>query len=419
MLDPAIHKFLSERIHKRTDFKIKEILKKNGVIKDSDKLSIEAEAKDEYSLNNWLLYCAKNANGISMTTHPCKFSHPDAKTSPIYFKRKIVNQGYVHSGYSSETDVIFSTAAYMPIYSFLKLVLSDGTDILDHLIQDTDVVRQQFTIVDDYDYDFVRLQLLKVISEDSDVITSEKVKQVYFPVEDDYHLLSIVSSSVIIFDFKKRIKIINSYEENKLLIEAKKNNVFFDGSYKSLFELTMQGHVKSNPQCISQLNKDNFGESYLLESTPPSIKNRNIHFPKSDFFIESFKKYDYSDTFKELHKLFAADHNNINIRNARDYYLQDIIDLLIEKMWAVRAVSQEQYHQETSSLSNHQKIWLHSDFSEQRENTVQWLDKLVSEIARWLSRSYEKVLGKKAIKLGEEERLLFSNIVEQNRESLK
>ncbi len=417
MLDPAIQEFLFERINKRIEFKLKETLKKNGVLKDEDKFRIETEAKEEYGLNKWLLFCAKNAHSISMTTHPCKFSHPDAKTSSIYFERKVDNQGFVHSGYSNEADVIFSTAAYMPIYSFLKLVLADGFDILDHLVNDSDVVRQQFSVVDDYD--LLRLKLLKVISDDSDAITSEKVKQVYFPVEGGYHLLSIVSSSVIMFDFKKRIKKINSYEENKLAIEAKKSNAFFEGGYRSLFELTIQGHVKSNPQCISQLNKDNFGESYLLKSTPPSIKKRNTHFPSNDFFIESFKKYDYSDQFKALHKLFLADHNNINIRNARDRYLQDIIDLLIEKMWAVRVVSQAQFHQASSSLSNHQKIWLHSDFAKQREESEQWLDKLVAEISRWLSRSYEKALAKKAIKLGAEELQLFAKVVEQNRESLR
>ena len=88
-------------------------------------------------------------------------------------------------------------------------------------------------------------------------------------------------------------------------------------------------------------------------------------------------------------------------------------------MWSVRSVSQDQYHLESSSLSSHQCIWLHSDYQKDREDSQQWLDKLVAEISRWISLSYEKVLAKQAIKLGEEERLLFVNIVEQNREFLK
>jgi CRISPR-associated protein Csy1 len=87
-------------------------------------------------------------------------------------------------------------------------------------------------------------------------------------------------------------------------------------------------------------------------------------------------------------------------------------------MWAVRVVSQTQYHEQSSNLSSHQKTWLRSELAEQRENEAQWLDTLVHEISRWFSRRYEKVLGKQAVKLGEEERLLFANSVEQNREFL-
>lgn len=417
MLDPVIQEFLLGRIERRVEFKCKEVIKKNGEINESEKLVIENAAKDEYNLKNWLLYCAKNASGVSMTTHPCKYSHPDAQTTPIYFNNKVDNKGFIQSSTSNSTDVLFSTAAYMPIYSFLKLILIDGKDILEHLLDDSEVVRQQFSIVDDYE--LLKTQLLEVISTDTNTITSEKVKQVYFPVCDDYHLLSVVSSSIIMFDLKKRIKHINSFKINEARIKAKKDNVFFEGGYKTLFDLTLQGHVKSNPQCISQLNKDNFGESYLLNSCPPSIKKRDIHFPKSDFFIESFKKYEYADNFKALHKLFQTDYNNIKLRDERDRNLQQIIDLLIEKMWAVRAVSQAKYHSETSLLSSIQRTWLHDDFIDEREKSEQWLNSLITEISAWLSRSYEKVLDKKAIKLGEAERLHFAEVIERNKEFLK
>ncbi|WAJ71259.1 type I-F CRISPR-associated protein Csy1 [Catenovulum adriaticum] len=417
MLDPTIQEFLQGRIDRRVEFKCKEVIKKNGVIDESEKLVIENSAKDEYNLKNWLLYCAKNANGVSMTTHPCKYSHPDAQTTSIYFNKKVDNKGFVQSSISNNTDVLFSTAAYMPIYSFLRLVLIDGKDILEHLMNDSEVVRKQFSIVDDYD--LLKTQLLEVISNNTDVVTSEKVKQVYFPVYDDYHLLSVVSSSIIMFDLKKRIKHINSFEINESKIKAKKDNLFCEGGYKTLFDLTIQGHVKSNPQCISQLNKDNFGESYLLSSCPPCIEKRNVHFPKSDFFIESFKKYEYADNFKALHKLFKTDYNNIKLRDARDRNLQQIIDLIIEKMWSVRAVSQAQFHADTSSLSSVQMTWLHSDFADEREKSEQWLNLLITEISTWLTRSYEKVLDKKAIKLGDAERLHFAEVIERNREFLK
>lgn len=79
-------------------------------------------------------------------------------------------------------------------------------------------------------------------------------------------------------------------------------------------------------------------------------------------------------------------------------------------MWSVRAVSQ-QFHADTSSLSSVQRTWLHNDLANEREKSEQWLDSLVTEISAWLIRSYEQVLAKNAIKLGEAERLFLPKLL--------
>ena len=89
------------------------------------------------------------------------------------------------------------------------------------------------------------------------------------------------------------------------------------------------------------------------------------------------------------------------------------------KMWDVRSISADQYHQDSSNLSSHQLTWLHHDFEQQRESSDSWLDKLMTEISRWISRSYEKIIGKYAIKFGEEELAHIHQLVEQNREALR
>ena len=93
-----------------------------------------------------------------------------------------------------------------------------------------------------------------------------------------------------------------------------------------------------------------------------------------------------------------------------DQYIKHI-DLLIDKMWSVRAVSEMQYNPDSSSLSNVQRTWLHNDYVENRDESEQWLDSLITEISAWFIRSYEKVIGNKAIKLGEIERMSFANVV--------
>ncbi len=95
------------------------------------------------------------------------------------------------------------------------------------------------------------------------------------------------------------------------------------------------------------------------------------------------------------------------------------MDRIINKMWAVRAVSKEQYRPESSQLKPHHKIWLCDEFQQDREEENDWLDKLCNEIAGWIIRTYEKLLGKQAYKLGESERLHIHEIVTQNREALR
>ncbi len=417
MLDPAIKGFLDDRIERRVETKLKEYAKKNGEIPAEEKLNIELAASEEYGLGKWLTYCAQNAHGVSLTTHPAKFSHPDANSSAVYYRGNDKNFGHLQSMSNNSNDVVFSTAAYMPIYTFLKLMLIGGRELIDHLADDCSIVRAQFDAVDNYD--LLRNLLLKVQSSEVGAVTNEKIKQVFFPVSDDYHLLSVLSPSVLMFDLKEKVKEINSFDKNKEAREAKKNNIFSERGYKQLYDLALQGHVKSNPQCISQMNKDNFGESYLLVSIPPQIEARNTHFPKTNFFTESMRYYECRDSFQALHKILKTDYNNINIREGRDYRLQEIIDRVIERMWAIRSVAKEQYYAASSSLKKHQKIWLCDETAKEREESDQWLYKLCKELSIWVVLSYEQTMGHQAIKLGELERLKIVEIIAQNRESLR
>lgn len=238
-------------------------------------------------------------------------------------------------------------------------------------------------------------------------------------MEHDYHQLSVLTNSGLVYQLRSRLDKMRFSDEVKEQRDKKRNNEFSEQGYSEIYDLTTIGYGGTKPQNISVLNNQNGGKAHLLSSMPPSIKKRDIHFPISNFFLESLKKYEYADQFKALHRLFEADYNNINIRNARDRYLQNIMDLLIEKMWAIRSVSQEQFQGEKSSLPSIQRIWLISDHIEERSESGRWLDLLASEISEWIIRSYEKILGKHAIKLGEAERLLIFEVVERNREFLK
>jgi CRISPR-associated protein Csy1 len=418
MLDPAIQNYFSER---------KEAwLKKNvkSSMQEHEVKELEQLCELQFSLNEWLPNAAKRAGQISMSTHPCTFSHPSARknkngyVSSVLAEVKRVDDGFLKTGNVAVATDALGNAAALDVYKFLTLTMQDGDSLLTHIQQESQLA-QDLLAIKSTSYPDLKSGFLAMVADATENITSSKIKQVYFPVEDDYHQLSLLTNSGMVYQLRTRLDKLRFSDEVKELRDKKRKNEFSEQGYSEIYGLTTIGYGGTKPQNISVLNNQNGGKAHLLSSLPPSIEKRSVHFPKSDFFTESFKKYEYADNFKALHKLFQADYNNINIRDARDRYLQDIIDLLIEKMWSVRAVSQAQYHQSTSSLSSVQRTWLHNDYADKREESTQWLETLITEISAWLSRSYEKVLANQAIKLGEEERLLFANIVNRNREFLK
>lgn len=423
MLDPAIQNYFSER--KET------WLKKNtkAAMQEHELQELEQLCEQQFSLNEWLPNAAKRAGSRAFSTHPSKFSHPSTGigknnkkigtyVTPVIATVEKVNDGFLKSGSVLVDTDSLGDAAALDVDKFLNLVLQDGSNLLAHIQQETELAKALLTI-QTANYQDLRNGFLAMVEGATESITSSKIKQVYFPVDDNYHLLSLLTNSGMVYQLRSRVDKLRFSEEVKALRDKKRKNEFSEQGYSEIYGLTTIGYGGTKPQNISVLNNQNGGKAHLLSSLPPSIEKRNVHFPKSDFFTESFKKYEYADNFKALHKLFQTDYNNIKLRDARDRNLQQIIDLLIEKMWAVRAVSQTQYHAQTSSLSSIQRTWLHDDFTDEREKSAQWLNSLIAEISAWLARSYEKILDKKAIKLGEAERLHFAEVIERNKEFLK
>ena len=79
------------------------------------------------------------------------------------------------------------------------------------------------------------------IKPDDMNMTDERIKQVYFPVEGDYHLLSILTPSALLYELKNRINEIRFGEEAKQAREAKKKNLFHPSGFGDIYNLTTIG----------------------------------------------------------------------------------------------------------------------------------------------------------------------------------
>jgi CRISPR-associated protein Csy1 len=412
MLDEAIKTFLSER---QTAW-LKEKLK--SAKSESEQQAIEQAAADKFDLANWLPDAAKRAGQLAMVSHPGKFTHPGAKTSSVIANAERKADGYLRTGNVAAEFDVFGNAAALDVHKFLSLTLSDGQSLLTHLEQDSPLLRQQFNLP--IPYTELRLGLLSIKSADLECTkTSEKIKQVYFSIEDGYHLLSLLTPSGLMFKLKERINTLRFSDAAKQAREDRRNQQHNEQGFDELYDLTVIGFGGTKPQNISVLNSQHGGTAYLLASWPPSLELRAIQPPKTNFFLQSLYFKDFQDKFLALHKLFAElVPNNIDVREGRDYWILQIVEQLMEKVWALRELAGG--WTENTALPAVQKIWLDANHAALRETEDDWLDGIINALVDWLWINYKKAIGEhKAIPIGNAELNHFRQLLNSHQEVLR
>jgi len=416
MLDPNIQNFLNER----KDLWLKKKIKANT--SDEEKVVLEQEAKVLFSLSEWLPNAAKRAKQLSLVSHPSKFTHPSAKTSSIIATAESKPDGYLRTGNVEVGLDVFGNAAALDVYKFLSIELKDGQSVLQHLEQQTEIISKAFKLPDT-PYDQLASGLLAIKQKGKTTVqTSGKVKQVYFPVDlkkGEYHLLSVLTPSAMIYKLKERLITMRFSEETKLAREAKKKNYAHEQGFSDIYNLSAIGFGGTKPQNISVLNSKNGGVANLLPSMPPVLDKKHFSPPKSDF-ISSISPYFFSDEFQSLDKQLSNDTNNYHIRHRIDCLIQKIIYQIIDKSWRVRQLDAGwSLLARSESLPHYQKIWLDQHFKEERENDDKWLDKVKKEMARWFIKAYQKIVNNDETQWDDTHLLQLKNIISNCEEALK
>lgn len=394
-------------------------------------------------LKTWLVESAAKVGQMKISTHPCTFVHPNAnkskilvaqsnakgkiklttkevKTTPTIASMQHSIDGFLRSGNveNVEADAL-GNAAVLGYYNFLNIVLPDGKTILWHVENETAEAVNLLSNVDTIDYESLREGLLAVKNYEGDMITSSKIKQVYFPVNGDYHMLSILMPSGIMFEMRKRIQNMKFGEDVKALKESKKNNEYSADSYRDLTELTVIGFGGAHPKNVSALNNANGGKAYYLSSLPPALSAYKLKLPRKNFFAEVLWPGFYKEDLSALHKLFKADINNINIRQGRDNRILNIFDDIVRKIWAIRSSEIGWSEKERCvGLPVYQKIILDDLYRSTRAESEAEMSEFLSDIARWIIKSYQKVAGSDAIKLSDDELVYIKKLIESQIEVL-
>lgn len=389
------------------------LVKKNN--KDIEDIP-ESELK--LFMEDWIPKASKKAKQISLTTHPGKFCHPDIRITPIIASAPYLPDGYVRSGNTQVEIDSTCGAAVLPIQKFLDLVLSDNMTVLEHLEQQTEYIKEQLSFLS-ISFSDIRLGFLAVFKKEKEFVTSPKIRQIYFPVKDSYHLLSIVDPSGILFSLKDRINRIKFNKDQKPVKDARKNNTYSEETFSDIYDLTNISFGGSKPQNISKLNNKFGGTAYLLSSLPPEPKIQKIKLPHYDFFyILKGRKFRY--LFLELYKIILSYKNNFDVRNKRDEVIQEIIYIIIDHVQCLRQIEAGWTKSESCMLlPHHQKIWLDSIYEEERVDHSSWFPSICKDFSQSIRDCYNNISKNEKTDLEEEEHLIyFSTMFEKNKELL-
>lgn len=360
---------------------------------------IESAAKKGKTPADWFDAMVMHMNECHLASHIGKFTNPDIKTTVCSHSKKMA--GYVTTGGSTCSLDILIPAQYLGSASLLLSPVTPDKNVLEAVItRDKELEKELELLSLPIEKLQKKVQEMLEDSQKEPEATDTHLRQVYFPIaEGEYHLLSVMPSSSLALEMYQRIRAINGHKIDC----CNKKSENYGKPCEEVTGLTMIGFGGSKPLNISALNSRCGGKTYLLSSLPPSLPARKIRLPKSDFFRESIWYKQQSSALYRLHAYMKQDRNTIEIRQAIHDLVDEMISAVLFAAYQIRAEKIGWNEEEAySQLPTAQKIWLDDAYAEERKETS-WADDISSSFARWVIRSYEKLLGEDAIKLGDAE----------------
>jgi CRISPR-associated protein Csy1 len=374
------------------------------------------EIEREFAPQNWIASAAKRASQLTLVSHPGKYTHPDANISAIQVTGDRCSDGLLRTGNVADvpTDV-FGNAAALDVFAFLSILLDDGNTVLEHFRADSTALKAMLGFSND-SFQSVRTGFLQIDKNAQSERTDGRVKQVYFPISEssfEYHLLSILTPSGIVFQQRERIRFSKFSEQTKSVREAVKAGLFSESGFLEFPNLLTIHFGGSQPQNVSRLNSSNSGEAYLMPCLPPAFSSNYTKLPSKDFFRELRWDDTLKSLMKSLHRIFVTDFNNTNIRDARRFWFTQIFEWVLERAVPFQTLAPGWSHAESVRIPTAQKWWLDTESYDEDPDIAEYRTEIIQSIVRWILYAYGRLYSQKEfVNIGLTEELRFRKELE-------
>ena len=334
----------------------------------------------------------------AVVSHSAKFSDPSARYPKILAHINHTVNGFIHTGCVQAPLDMHVNATDLQVFKFINFSIN-GLSLLDLFTQDKlEIIEDYFGVSEDVSTSWQK-QFIPVL-ENEDRRTNKGISQVYFPVDDGYHQLSLLTASPIMFAIKERVDQINNHSNATYTGKTSKFKGIAHDGYSTIANLTVQRHGGDHPKNISALNNKH-QNVYLLPSLPPTLKG-NDKLPTYDFFENIIWPKKYLFYFNKFQKQLLDNRNNFIIRNNRDDALNEILVSIVQEVWKLRQEPHGWSERERfDSLPEYQKSILDGKLAKERNDKD--IEVFTNKCAEWIISSYETLFGADAFTLGQDE----------------
>ena len=328
--------------------------------------------KKDKDLGACLLRLADNVCKIELASHIGKYTDPELQVNYCVPTDGVADINYVMTKTVNCQVDMYGSAAYSATSSLLTKKLEDGRTVYQHLNSD-DMLREDIESIG-LAYDEIKEKLLAFKEPDCHAPLGDKLRQVYFPVGDTEHLLSVMQPACVIQELAARTRAMRD-----LKFEARKPEANID-EYSEIYGMVSTKIGGKNAQNIS-IGTTGM-KAKMLVSMPPKFEKR-VTLPKKDFFKE---KVWFNNNFKNIYmhicKHYSTTWENKQNREILDYYWSKAIDETYRLVYELRA--EPQGWSEKGNLPREQAVWLDDKYIDERYDSDEWQKEIVYKFARKL-----------------------------------
>lgn len=364
---------------------------------ESELLAERRELELRYATRAWLTDAANRAGQINLVTHAAKYTHGDSKSSSI-FSETSDNDGYLSTAtlVKPSADAVGNAAA-LDVAKLLQTE-TDGDSLLACLQRGDCSPLAKLAENEE--------QFSRWVEGFSRALTTKQptshklAKQVYFPVEEGYHLLSPLFSSSLAQALHTRMVALRFSEESKAAWAARKAGEWHSQPLAMFPNLAVMNFGGTKPQNISALNSSRGGRVWLVSSQAPQWEvQKQPPYSSKNLFVRGAFEFRTRELRRQLINLLitTGDEKTYRIRRARDGYIDQIIDEHFCLAADIQRLEWAGWTQdEKCRLKPHQQLWLDpwraqtdEAFRAERDKD-DWQEAVADDFALWLNSHLQR-----------------------------